>query len=111
MPDNNDIDARRIRMLASVAHYIFTQGRALFIAGMGEDVDGVDVVNVVSEIDTLPPETDGARWANAAARFIRYVVQVLQLSLQEEHDQRNDALADISNTLGVIFEENGDTPE
>lgn len=112
MPENNENTARRVRMLASIAHYLFTQGRALFIAGMGEDVDGVDIQNVLPEIDTIPSETDGARWADAAARFIRYVVQILQVSLQEEYDERNGNLLDISNTLGVIFEdnENTDTP-
>lgn len=82
-----DGNARRITILASIAHAIYTHGRAILIAGTGEDLYGQDVVNVASEIDTIPHDTDGYRWANAAVRFIHWAVTIIQTALQEEHDE------------------------
>ena len=104
MPQDSE-NIRRIRLLASIAHAIYTNGRALLIAGTGEDLYGEEVTNVVSEIDTIPADTDGYRWANASARFIRWIVSVIQVALQEEHDQfTQNTLAALNLNLDTVFE-------
>lgn len=102
---NSEENIRRVRVLASIAAAIYNNGRALIIAGTGSDLYGEDVDNVVSEIDTIPAELDGFRWANASARFIRWVVTVLQVALQEEHDQNAQGLLnEINQNLQTVFE-------
>jgi len=104
MPQDGE-NIRRVRLLASIAHAMFTNGRALLIAGTGEDLYGEEVANVAAEIDTIPSDTDGFRWANATARFIRWVVSVIQVALQEEHDQfTQTALTELNLNLGTILE-------
>lgn len=111
MPNNDTDSVRRIRLLASIASFIYNEARGLFIAGTGTDVDGDELDNVVSEIETIPAEVDGFRWANAAARFLRYIVHVLSVSLQEEHDAYSaQILSEINQNvnnlaLDTIFEE------
>lgn len=111
MPNNDNDSVRRIRLLASIASFLYNEARGLFMAGTGNDIDGVELDNVVSEIETIPAEVDGYRWANAVARFLRYIVHVLSVSLQEEHDaysarilsEINQNVNDIQ--LDTIFEE------
>jgi hypothetical protein len=86
MPEQ-DQGARRLRILVSVATFIYNEARGIFAAGTGHDEHGNELSNVVSEIETIPAELDGYRWAHAAARLLRYVIGVLQLALQEEHEE------------------------
>lgn len=104
MPEN-EASARRLRILVSIATFLYNEGRGLFISGTGEDIHGNPVDNVVSEIETIPAEIDGFRWANAAARFIRYLVSVLEIALQEEHEESITAAAA---DLGNFLEESGE---
>lgn len=94
---NNDDNVRRIRILASIASAIYNHGRGIFIAGTGQDIYGEDVANVASEIETIPADTDGYRWANASARFIRWVLTILQVALQEDHDMQTQNILNAIN--------------
>jgi hypothetical protein len=107
MPNTED-NIRRVRLLASIASAMYSNGRSLLISGLGEDLFGEEVTNVISEIDTIPADTDGFRWANASVRFIRWVVTVLQVALQEEHDgHTQDLLEAINANIQSSFEDDG----
>lgn len=91
MPEGNgngNESSLRIQILASIASFLYHEARGLFIAGTGQDELGADVVNVAPEIDTIPADTDGYRWANAVSRFLRYLITVLGPSMQEFYDRR-----------------------
>lgn len=111
MPNDNHETVRRVRLLASIASFIYNEARGLFMAGTGQDLDGVELDNVVSEIETIPAEVDGFRWANAVARFLRYLTHMLAVSLQEEHDAYSQSiLSEINQNvndihLDTIFED------
>lgn len=108
MPEN-DGELRRIRILVSVATFIFNEARGLFIAGSGEDIHGQEVGNVTPEIDTIPQDTDGYRWANAMLRFLRYVAHTLQYALQEEHELNQRAiLGELDNNIDDFMGSQGE---
>jgi len=115
MPQNND--NTKIKILATIASHLYTEARSLLIAGTGEDMMGDDVINVSPEIDTIPSDSDGYRWAKAAARFLRHVATVLSPALQEFYDERREnyisymisnPLGDIENVDPTLFDNEGE---
>lgn len=105
----------RIQILASIASFLYHEARGLFIAGTGEDEYGEDITNVAPEIDTIPSDSDGYRWANAVSRFLRYFIHVISPALQEFYDSRRAQLIEdtIDTALGnenidpSLFEDEG----
>lgn len=101
----------RVKILLSVATFIYNEARAIFIAGTGEDEYGNEITNVVSEIETLPADTDGYRWANAASRLIRFIIHTLAAALQEQHQidvENAQLMANIGSQLDSLFEDEGE---
>lgn len=84
MPNlNNENDFSRVNILMSIAAFLYHEARGLLIGGTGHDHLGNEITNVVPEIDTIPADTDGYRWANAVSRFLGYLATILSTALQE----------------------------
>lgn len=81
MPNN------RIRILYTVATFIYNEACNLFAHGTAHDIYGNELPAFGNgELDEIPSDSSGYHFAQQMAKFIRYVAQIMALALQEEQE-------------------------
>lgn len=78
MPNQNV----NVRLLEHVVRYIVSEARTLFTAGTGEDFDDGAIDGFPGELDNIPSDTETYRWASAMTSFLRYLIHILEYSLE-----------------------------
>lgn len=75
----------RIKLVYSIATFIYNEASNLVGAGSGEDIHGRDL-GTPPVIDGIPIDTEEYRWADACIRLLRYIAQAMAISLEEEQE-------------------------